>query len=132
MNYFVITERQAVITASTFARSMRSRWPLAIVEEVRNPASSHVLEFRVPMMHGEITGSLNREGCSIAFVGDFQDCADFALWCRALLPPGEPTTFCDESMSGSLDLTASTTLADIFHAFGHPSEGLPRVNPVRP
>ncbi|MFY0582147.1 hypothetical protein ACN28S_54765 [Cystobacter fuscus] len=119
MNYFVITERQAVITAPAFTRSMRSRWPVATVEEVRSAASSHVLEFSVPMLHGEVTGSLNREGCSVAFIGDLEDCADFALWCRELLPPGEPATFCDESMSGSLDLTASTTLADIFHAFGH-------------
>ncbi|WP_395852820.1 hypothetical protein [Cystobacter fuscus] len=42
MNYFVITERQAVITASAFTQSMRSRWPVATVEEVRSPASSHV------------------------------------------------------------------------------------------
>ncbi|ATB44158.1 hypothetical protein CYFUS_009640 [Cystobacter fuscus] len=119
MNYFVITERQAVITASAFTLSMRSRWPVATLKEVRNPASSHVLEFSVPMLHGEVTGSLNREGCSIAFIGDLQDCADFTLWCRELLPPGEPATFCDESMTGSRDLTASTTLADIFRAFGH-------------
>ncbi|OJH33442.1 hypothetical protein [Cystobacter ferrugineus] len=119
MNYFVITERQAVITASAFTQSMKSRWPRAMVEEVRNPASSHVLEFSVPMGHGDVTGSLNREGCSIAFIGDIQDCADFTLWCRELLPPGEPATFCDESMSGCLDLTASTTLNDIFHVFGH-------------
>jgi hypothetical protein len=130
MNYFVITERQAVITASAFTQSMRSRWPMALVEEVRNPVSSHVLEFSVPMRHGEVSGSLNREGCSIAFIGDLQDCADFALWCRALLPPAEPATFCDESMSGCLDLKASTTLADIFHALGHPSEGTPFVKPL--
>jgi hypothetical protein len=120
MNYFVITERQAVITASSFAQSLRSRWPMAIIEEVRNPESSHVLEFSVPMMHGDVTGSLNRERCSIAFIGDIQDCADFALWCRSILPPGESATFCDESMSGCLELAASTTLEDIFHAFGYP------------
>lgn len=119
MNYFVITERQALISPSSFTQSMKLRWPMAIVEEVRNPASSHVLEFSVPMSHGEVTGSLNREGCSIAFIGDLQDCADFTLCCRALLPPDEPATFCDESMSGCLDLTASTTLSDIFHALGH-------------
>ncbi|HEX8540024.1 MAG TPA: hypothetical protein VF664_21360 [Cystobacter sp.] len=119
MNYFVITDRQAVITASAFTQSMSLRWPRAVVEEARNPASSHVLEFSVPMPNGEVTGSLNREGCSIAFIGELQDCADFTLWCRAFLPPDEPATFCDESMGGRLDLTASTTLEDILHVFGH-------------
>lgn len=120
MNYFIITEAQGLLTPSVFTRSLRARWPTATVEEVRNPASSHALDFSVPMMHSDVTGSLNREGCSIVFVGDVRDCAEFALWCRTLFPPHEPTTFCDESMSGSIELTTSTKLADILQVFDAP------------
>lgn len=71
------------------------------------------------MTHSQVEGSLNHEGCAIVFIGDIRDCADFALWCRPLLPPGEPATFCDESMSGCLEVDTSTTLDDIFRAFGY-------------
>ncbi|HZH75750.1 MAG TPA: hypothetical protein VEY88_06940 [Archangium sp.] len=120
MNYFVITESEGVVSPTTFAQRLRSRWPTATTEEIRNPASSHALEFSVPLTHSQVDGSLNREGCSIVFIGDIRDCADFALWCRTLLPPEEPATFCDESMSGSLALDTSTTLGDILEAFGYP------------
>lgn len=119
MNYFVITESEGVVSPPAFTRQLKSRWPGATVEEVRNPASSHALEFSVPMVHSRVDGSLNREGCSIVFIGDLRDCADFALWCRTLLPPGEPATFCDEGMSGSLQLDGTTTLADIFRALDY-------------
>lgn len=121
MNYFVITESEGVVSPTDFSRLLKSRWPMAKVEAVLNPASSHALEFSVQMKHSRVDGSLNREGCSIVFVGDIQDCADFALWCRSLLPPGESATFCDESMSGSLQLDTTTTLADILRAFGDPA-----------
>jgi hypothetical protein len=122
MNYFVITESEGAVSPGAFTRLLKSRWPLATVEEVHNPANSHALEFSVPMMHSLVEGSLNREGCSIVFIGDLRDCADFALWCRTLLPPNEPATFCDESMSGSLELGSTTTIADIFRTFGYPND----------
>jgi hypothetical protein len=119
MNYFIITKSEGAVSPGDFTRLLKSQWPMATVEEVRNPASSHALEFSVPMEHSQVDGSINREGCSIVFIGDIRDCANFALWCRTLLPPNERATFCDETMSGSLELGTSTTLADIFRAFGY-------------
>jgi hypothetical protein len=117
MNYFFITEREGVLPAPRFAQLVRSQWPQATVEEVQDPADSHALEFSIPMAHSRVDGSLNREGDSVVFIGDLRDCAGLALWCQSLLPPGEPATFCDEGMSGSIEFTATTTLADIFHTF---------------
>jgi hypothetical protein len=94
-----------------------SRWPLTILEEVRDPASSHALEFRIPMAHSRVDGSLNRAGSALVFVGDFRDCAELALWCRTLVPPAETLTFCDEGMSATLELTQQTTATDIYAAF---------------
>jgi hypothetical protein len=87
------------------------------VEEVHNPADIHALEFSIAMAHSRVFGSLHRAGDSVVFVGNIQDCAEFALWCRSIIPRDEPATFCDESMSGSLDLDISTTLDDILEAF---------------
>jgi hypothetical protein len=118
MNYFFIPQRQGLLPpASSFRQLLHSRWPQAQVEEVLNPADIHALEFRIAMAHSQVYGSLNRAGDSVVFVGDIRDCAEFALWCRSIIPPDEPATFCDESMSGSLDLDASNTVADVLKAF---------------
>lgn len=117
MNYFIITEPPSIIRASAFARALGFRWPLAAVEEIHNPASSHALEFSIPAEDGNITGSRNREECSIAFIGGVQDVAEFSLWCREFIPSNEKVTLCDESMSGCLDLTPSTTLAEAIQTF---------------
>lgn len=117
MNYFFITREEGILQVSHFLQRLRSRWPQSQVEEVLNPADPHALEFSVPMTHSRVDGSLNRDGGNIVFVGDLQDCAEFALWCLSTLPPGEGATFCDESMSGNLELSATTTVADILRAF---------------
>lgn len=117
MNYFFITHEEGLLQARHFLQHLRSRWPQSQVEEIINQANPHALEFIIPMAHSQVHGSLNRDGGSVVFVGDIRDCADFALWCLSTLPYGESATFCDESMSGNLDLSATTTAADILQAF---------------
>jgi hypothetical protein len=118
MNYFFITRREGVLPhVQSFLELLRSRWPQAQVKEVLNPLSVHALEFEIPMPHSRIYGSLHRGGGAVVFVGDIRDCAEFALWCRSIIPSGEAATFCDESMSGTLNLDATTTLASILQAF---------------
>ncbi|WP_257461054.1 hypothetical protein [Archangium lipolyticum] len=117
MKYFVITESDDLVSAPDFARLLCTQWPQATVERVSAPSSSYALEFSVPMAHSHVDGSLNRAGSAIAFIGDLRDCADFALWCRAIISAHEPLTLCDESMSGSLALEPVTTVTDIFEAF---------------
>jgi hypothetical protein len=120
MNYFFITERAGLIPAPLFTQRLRSRWPQSTVDEVQDPADIHALEFSVPMAHSRVDGSLNREGDSVVFIGDLRDCAEFALWCYGQIAPGEPATFCDEGMSGSIEFNAATTRSDIFRAFRYP------------
>ncbi|PTL83547.1 hypothetical protein [Vitiosangium sp. GDMCC 1.1324] len=117
MKYFVITESDDLVLAPDFARLLCAHWPQATVEPVSDPASSYALEFRIPMAHSHVDGSLNRAGSAIAFIGDLRDCAEFALWCRSIAPPSESLTLCDESMSGTLALESATTAADILQAF---------------
>jgi hypothetical protein len=118
MNYFFITEREGLLPAHEFSEHLRSRWPEASVREVLDLGDNHALEFSITMTYARLEGSLNRKGDSLAFIGDFRDCAAFALWCQGLLPPGESATFCDEGMSGDIELSGSTSLDDVLHAFG--------------
>ncbi|QRN98348.1 hypothetical protein JRI60_04605 [Archangium violaceum] len=117
MNYFIVTQTDGVIQITSFAQRLTSRWPQTHLEEISNPASSHALEFRIPMTHSRVDGSINRAGSALVFIGDLRDCAELALWCRSTLPAHEPLTLCDEGMSGSIELEQETTLAEIYAAF---------------
>ncbi len=110
MNYFFIPQREGVLPhVQSFLEFLRSRWPQARVKEVLNTLSVHALEFNIPMPHSQLDGSLHRGGGAVVFVGDIRDCAEFALWCRSIIPRGESATFCDESMSATLELDATTS-----------------------
>ncbi|MBN1204948.1 MAG: hypothetical protein JXB05_08485 [Myxococcaceae bacterium] len=117
MNYFFIPQREGLLPTSQLLQLLRTHWPDAQVEEALSPDDNHALEFSIPMKHSRVYGSLKRGGDAVVFIGDLRDCAEFALCCQRILPSGERATLCDESMSGSIDLDATTTLADILRAF---------------
>jgi hypothetical protein len=118
MNYFFIPQREGVLPRpESFLELLRSTWPQAQVEHVRKPDELHALEFSLPMPHSRVYGSLHRSGNAVVFIGDLRDCAAFALWCRSILPEGEAATFCDESMSATLELEVTTTLDTVLQAF---------------
>jgi hypothetical protein len=118
MNYIFIPQREGALPhVQLFLELLRSRWPQAQVKEVLNPLSAHALEFDIPMPHSRLHGSLHRGGGAVVFVGDIRDCAEFALWCRSIIPSEESATFCDESMSATLELDATTPLTKILQGF---------------
>jgi hypothetical protein len=73
MKYFVITESDDLLAADSFARLLCDGWHQATVEHVTHPDSTYALEFRVPMAHSRVDGSLNRSGNTVAFIGDLPD-----------------------------------------------------------
>ncbi|WP_309892873.1 hypothetical protein [Archangium sp.] len=117
MKYFVIATKDGVLSARDFAQDLVSRWLGAEVTHVTSPTGLHVMEFLVPMARSHLNGSLNRKGSCIAFEADLPDYAEFAQWCRSIVPPHEALTFCDEGMHGNVKLEMATTLEDLLHAF---------------
>jgi hypothetical protein len=119
MNFFVISTGSWGVQADVFVQQMRSRWPAVIIREITSPESNFCLDFELAMPHSLVDGGLNREGQSFHFDGDLLDAAQLALWFRSLALGSEPLVFCDDSMSGMLELKPETTEADIHHAFGY-------------
>ena len=118
MNFFIIATRDGVIPAADFIQKLVSRWPDAEVTWVPDPTRPHQVEFFISRLsHSWLDGSLNRRNSCIVFAADLPDYAEFALWCRSIIPPQEPLTFCDEGMRGNINLTPATTTEDIFRAF---------------
>jgi hypothetical protein len=115
MNYFIIIKSAGSIDTREFPTRLRERWPMARLEEVRNPKISDVLEFELPMS-STLYGSLDRQGKGVTFLGGLEDSAEFARWCRSLIPSSEEVAFCDESMSMDFLLKPSMTPADIVRA----------------
>jgi hypothetical protein len=117
MNYYAIIKTDWSLGQEYFSRELLARWPTAKVRELVNPRRSDVLEFELPTVQPELLGSLNRRGNAVIFSGNLEDCAEFALWCRSIVPPSEPMIFCDEAMNASLPLEVMTTREDILLAF---------------
>ena len=56
-------------------------------------------DFDFPMERSVLYGSIARSGkCVTIDSGAIEDCAEFACWCRALIPPSEKVVFCHDSM----------------------------------
>lgn len=125
MSYFVISTGDWGIPMDVFVQQMRSRWPTVIIREITSPEgstspeSNFCLDFDLTTQYSRIDGSLHRTGRSFHFDSDIRDAAQLALWFRSLAPDSVPLVFCDDSMSGMLDLEPGTTEADIFRAFDY-------------
>lgn len=113
MDYLVIVKTGWAFSAHDFKSELLRRWPTVRIEEVRSPRSNDVLEFEVPKARRGLYGSLTRDGEAIIFSGELDDCAEFAQWCRSLIPADQEVLFCDEAMNTSLLLEPSTAPADI-------------------
>jgi hypothetical protein len=119
MSFFVISKGDWGIRADVFMQQLRARWPAVAIREITSPDSNFCLDFDLVLKHSRVDGSLHRTGKSFHFDSDLRDAAQLALWFRALAPNTEPLVFCDDSMSGMLDLEPTTTEEDIFLAFDY-------------
>lgn len=116
MDYLVIVKTEWVFSADEFKSRLLQRWPSVRIEEVRNPSSNDVLEFEVPKTRRGLYGSLVRDGNAVIFSGELEDCAEFAQWCRSLIPADQEVLFGDEAMNTNLILEPGTTSEEIFQA----------------
>ncbi len=119
MSFFAISTGGWGIPCDEFIQRMRARWPEVTIRETQEPESDFCLDFELNMPHSLAYGGLDRAGQSFHFDSDLIDAAELALWFRSLAPDSVPLVFCDESMSGMLDLEPGTTEADIFSAFDY-------------
>jgi hypothetical protein len=116
MDYLVIVETEWAFSVPDFKSQLLERWPMARTRDVQSTRHTAVLDFEVPMRQSVIYGALYHKESAVSFSGEMEDCADFAHWCRALIPAGGSVLFCDEAMNTSLPLTLDTNPADIFQA----------------
>lgn len=116
MDYLVIIETEWAFSVNDFKSQLLERWPMARTRDVQSTRHPAVLDFEMPMRQSVIYGALYQKGNAVSFSGELEDCADFAHWCRSLIPTGESVLFCDEAMNTSLPLKLDTTPADIVHA----------------
>lgn len=116
MDYLVIVRTGWVFLADEFRSHLHQWWPTVRLEEIRNPEDNDVLAFEVPKERRWLYGSLSRDGNAVIFSGELEDCAEFAQWCRSLIPVDQEVLFCDEAMNTSLILEPGTTPEKIFQA----------------
>ena len=114
MNYFVSppTESNWRILPSDFIADLLARWPDADVRiQARSAYFSH--EWKIRMPGGILKGEFYKDGRAVTFMGNFQDCVDFVLWFRSLVPPQQPLFFYDDGLHFKVGIRSDTTPADI-------------------
>lgn len=107
MNYHLIPRGDWELPVGMLAQRMRANWPSVRIVEDEN------LSFQVPMAHSEVRGEIRRKVSAMIFTGDSRDCAEWALWCRSVVPTGELLLSCDQ---GSLHVRQGMTVEDILKA----------------
>lgn len=118
MKYFLTMLSDWRFSVEELTRRLLARWPDAIFREM-NPESISCVEFELPMAHSTLYGAMHRDGECIPFSADIRDVAEFSLWVRSFVPEAERLHFCDEGVSGQLDLRPDTSPSDIFRLFDY-------------
>ncbi|WNG34989.1 hypothetical protein F0U61_16030 [Archangium violaceum] len=119
MDYLVMPKGDWRFSPQELRHHLRYRWPGVTLREIQNPELGECLEFELPMNHSQVTGAVDAQGRYVSFEGDIRDCAELALWLRALSPASEPLLFGDESLNASLDLESATTSGDLFRLYDY-------------
>ena len=118
MKYFLTLLSDWRFSPQDFKHQLLARWPQATLQE-QAPDEINSFEFDLVMTHSTLHGAIRRKGTTLPVEGDLRDVAEFALWVRTLVPAGERLHFCDEGVSGQLELEPGTATADIFRLFDY-------------
>lgn len=118
MSYFISAPDDAgAFDVALFYQAL-SQWEDIEIKEIDEPGDVHVLEWVVPLRHGQLFGALDQSGEVVHLDGFLSDCALFALWLRTLVPPNVELLFYDENYSADVALVALTSESDLVRAFG--------------
>lgn len=119
MSYFISPRQQTdlKVDAAELVKAIQARWPSVEVHFPTSSASNHGLEWVVAIADRRLEGSLDKTGQVVHLVGDVEDCARFATWYRALVPPRYGLAFYDEGYSADVELADGTNEAQLTKPF---------------
>jgi hypothetical protein len=119
MKYFVSpAEKSATwsISADRLASALRNRCPGTRITTTAD-GEFHALEWVSDMAHGPLEGALNRDGQALILDGAIEDCAEVALWFRALVPEEQPLLFYDEAFNEDVELRSAMHVDELINPF---------------
>ncbi|QRN96008.1 hypothetical protein JRI60_44445 [Archangium violaceum] len=117
MRYYIVITTGWTFSAEAFLGRLRMRWPLVQIEKLSTSQTHTFQDFEFPMDRSVLYGSVELLGKGLTIdSGALEDCAEFAHWCRALIPPSEKVVFCHESMAIDFLLEPGMTPAEIAQA----------------
>jgi hypothetical protein len=122
MRYYIVITTGWTFSPAAFLGRLRMRWPKVQIEELSTSRLQTFRDFEFPMERSMLYGSVARSGEALTIdSGALEDCAEFAYWCRALIPSSEKVVFCHESMCIDFVLDPSMSPVEIIQAMSSPS-----------
>jgi hypothetical protein len=117
MRFYIVIMTKWTLSPDAFLDRLRLRWPLAQIEEPDASPLNTFRDFNFPMERSSLYGSIAQSGKGVTIDGGaIEDCAEFACWCRVLIPPSENVVFCHELMAINFILEPGMAPADIVQA----------------
>lgn len=119
MKYFVSPPEETDwnIKPDEMTQYLRNKWANVRIKKILNPEDNNSLEWEVPLELDVLYGSIDREGQSIHLEGDIQDCAQFAVWFRSIVPESQVLVFFDENYTSDISLGRDVTEQQIVGLF---------------
>lgn len=99
------------------AEELNDHWPGINVRRISDPQDVRTIIWGMDMAAGYLDGARLREVDMICLYSDIDNCAEFAVWFRTLIPKKYPLLFHDHGHVVDVDLQHTTTIEDIQNAF---------------
>ena len=99
--------------------NLEKYWHDTTIKTITNPDDYYSIEWviKIPEKGTRLDGALHRDGQGISLDGYLEDCANFAIWFRSLVPENQELIFYDQGYNYCLKLQPKTTISDIIQLF---------------
>jgi hypothetical protein len=99
-----------------FIQQLQLRCPQSAIRELKPRIRSYSHEWTLQGTPQPLEGVLNRAGTCVVLVGSLEDCSDFALWLRRVVPT-DIELICWDAAFTPMPILLSTTAAEIASHF---------------
>jgi len=105
------------IERDPLVKQLQAQWQPIEIRPIDQLQRAYSLEWTIFINQRRLEGLLERNGQSIVLDGQLPDCAQFALWLRALIDPQYQLFFYDQGYSADIELREGITATEIIHRF---------------
>ncbi len=109
------------IDVEVFKENLVKKWSNLSLNPIVNAEDYYCLEWVImpPQCQQRLDGALHRDRQGISLDGSLEDCAEFAIWFRHLVPSAQSLILYDQGYNFQVNLGNTITTIAIIEAFSN-------------